>query len=806
MVQEVVEQVWECLVAGTAWEDPGAAHGGGAVLAIDPGSKYEHEVLRKLEDGVSYKVTRDLVNRLLVRDGRAAVCETAVINCMRRCSPRYTSVQFVSQANRDGACEWAIVRHRLTAQFRIQLGEWKPTLADLKGRGLVKATATSIPACFDRTQLESIALERIGFWDETHKKQRIGWEKPTASKGGVVLQFPRDPETGEYCPESEGGMYLPPPTETNVKYPAECRICCGVHLKGRFEMFAYNGKMIVGIKKWDELKEAELRSIRGLTDDDDDIKKWKDEPRPAGQGPLYKEDTELGRLGGRCNEEAERILKTPTDDWRGIQNIGNLCDLSAADEAALFKLKIRGAGQKTKEKWLEAARGAAEGEYPGPTNHTDADNPYLSKYGEELWEERLANCSRLTNKVNVKDMVRHIYTETKRVMEAPGDPCPRQKWWFYHDALAQMCTPECRECMKEVLPDGDTIYEHWLLPSNDLNAEHKYWLYRVCGNSPELMPLDTYLFADLHNGLSRMVAITRGLAQDDARKYSMATPKLMLSAYQRLWWGNLRDAEGNMREGGDAIPSKSRVEHDVRLWIQALRRIFNKKGAHLPDPDAEDAEERDTQERVGGVTNAMLQQADMVVSSTKKKHGGHRTKRPWIEMWMPDDIVALLMNPAAAAPAAAASADAAPAQAAAGGGAAPASGDDADASSASATASAASSAAPPGAASAAAPGAAAGAATGARRSSRSSRKRKRSSRSRRRAAPSAAAARITGWVRGARGNKMPLLAHPDSSDSSDDDSDGSDGSDGSDSNDSDKEEEEEHRAPARRRSSRRSSR
>ena len=55
-----------------------------------------------------------------------------------------------------------------------------------------------------------------------------------------------------------------------------------------------------------------------------------------------------------------------------------------------------------------------------------------------------ANCSRLTNKVNVKDMVRHIYTETKRVMEAPGDPCPRQKWWFYHDALAQMCTPECR--------------------------------------------------------------------------------------------------------------------------------------------------------------------------------------------------------------------------------------------------------------------------------------------------------------------------------------------------------------------------
>ena len=189
MVEEVIEQVYACYLAGEVWTDPGRAHGGGAVLSIEPGSTYETKVLRWLEDGCSYRDTRDYVNALLQRDKRETVCETAVISCMMRCSPRYTSVHFVSQANRDPECNWALVRHRQMAQLSIRLSLWDPTLAELKADGLVKATATSIPACFDKSKLEAVGHARIGFWDQTHKSSphRAGEGEERQTKHGCPV-------------------------------------------------------------------------------------------------------------------------------------------------------------------------------------------------------------------------------------------------------------------------------------------------------------------------------------------------------------------------------------------------------------------------------------------------------------------------------------------------------------------------------------------------------------------------------------------------------------------------------------------
>ena len=43
------------------------------------------------------------------------------------------------------------------------------------------------------------------------------------------------------------------------------------------------------------------------------------------------------------------------------------------------------------------------------------------------------------------------------------------------------------------------------------------------GNSPELMPLDSNLFADLEYAIKQHVAITHALAKDDPRKFSLGT-------------------------------------------------------------------------------------------------------------------------------------------------------------------------------------------------------------------------------------------------------------------------------------------
>ena len=236
-VKKVLTEVHACILKGEVWFDPGRAHGGGAQALIPPGSKYERTVVNSLEKGASHKLAMEIVNRELEQDGKTPIGVSAVLYCQHRCKPRNTTVRSRSQTSRDANGRWARARHRLVAQLLIRLGEFDPSLADLKERGLVSAETTSIPACFDAEKLDPVSLDRIAFWDQTHKKQRVGFAKP---QGGTIVQFPRNPETGEL--DLENGEYLDPPEETNLKYPSECRLCCGVWLNGRMRMFNYNNR------------------------------------------------------------------------------------------------------------------------------------------------------------------------------------------------------------------------------------------------------------------------------------------------------------------------------------------------------------------------------------------------------------------------------------------------------------------------------------------------------------------------------------------------------------------------------------
>ena len=133
----------------------------------------------------------------------------------------------------------------------------------------MSAETTSIPACFDAEKLDPVSLDRIAFWDQTHKKQRVGFAKP---QGGTIVQFPRNPETGEL--DLENGEYLDPPEETNLKYPSECRLCCGVWLNGRMRMFNYNGMTILGIGEWDAQVASEIVRVKGMANTDAEVGKW----------------------------------------------------------------------------------------------------------------------------------------------------------------------------------------------------------------------------------------------------------------------------------------------------------------------------------------------------------------------------------------------------------------------------------------------------------------------------------------------------------------------------------------------------
>jgi hypothetical protein len=95
----------------------------------------------------------------------------------------------------------------------------------------------------------------------------------------------------------------------------------------------------------------------------------------------------------------------------------------------------------------------------------------------------------------------------------------------------------------------------------------------VClpGDSPEMMPLDRHLFADLKVGAARYVAITFHLTENDeewALKYSFATSAKVFQSLQRTI------AEG--------CPSNKRMSQDVnRIFEETLGRILGAKGCFI---------------------------------------------------------------------------------------------------------------------------------------------------------------------------------------------------------------------------------
>ena len=71
---------------------------------------------------------------------------------------------------------------------------------------------------------------------------------------------------------------------------------------------------------------------------------------------------------------------------------------------------------------------------PPPLDHREAENPYLSLYGD-FWEAKLKASSAVSKTYSIRELVAHAHTETNtsfaRAMHA-------EIFFFYYDALTEM--------------------------------------------------------------------------------------------------------------------------------------------------------------------------------------------------------------------------------------------------------------------------------------------------------------------------------------------------------------------------------
>jgi hypothetical protein len=88
--------------------------------------------------------------------------------------------------------------------------------------------------------------------------------------------------------------------------------------------------------------------------------------------------------------------------------------------------------------------------------------------------------------------------ESNRVMQGAKRA---NDWYFYHDALSQLTAKVMQNWLVE-----KGYKERWLLSLKGLNKGTVYEIHPI-SVSPEMMPLDTSLFKDLHAGVCRHAAL-----------------------------------------------------------------------------------------------------------------------------------------------------------------------------------------------------------------------------------------------------------------------------------------------------------
>lgn len=113
----------------------------------------------------------------------------------------------------------------------------------------------------------------------------------------------------------------------------------------------------------------------------------------------------------------------------------------------------------------------------------------------------------------------------------------------------------------------DTYPAEWarqIRAVGEVNAGFPNYKGSLVGNSPEFMPLDSNLFADIERLIIMHRALTYEYAAGDARRFSIGTPKQCASTVRRVW---------------EMIPGH-RIIRDCDRWQEAYVQV-NKAGGKV---------------------------------------------------------------------------------------------------------------------------------------------------------------------------------------------------------------------------------
>ena len=340
----------------------------------------------------------------------------------------------------------------------------------------------------------------------------------------------------------------------------------------RMKPFDYSGKKIITISAFKKMVQQEISRVRNLTMKEKLQQRW--------AGNTHRPDNMLwenDRISFMKGIGPKKCTILESAGVKTVKDFKVLDDSSIKNLSAQSKIGIK-VLHKIKKQSIKALSGTTP--YPLRYDWTkDTINPYLKRYGEDKWEEKIQSVSRsgLTRVVNVTKLIEHIEKETKK---AYADTPFKDTYKWSHDALTQMCDKECKAWMI-----ANKCWDRWIKPElgcNNVvwatNEETKETLVsrrygeRPVGDQPELMPHDASLNWDVDCSLNMHVLLTAHLSNDDPEKFRKDTPKNISEAIMKLY-----DPDTGV------VPSSKRIIQDCERVIQSAQTIVSAGGKIVPE-------------------------------------------------------------------------------------------------------------------------------------------------------------------------------------------------------------------------------
>ena len=204
----------------------------------------------------------------------------------------------------------------------------------------------------------------------------------------------------------------------------------------------------------------------------------------------------------------------------------------------------------------------------------DHDNPYEARFGEN-WRDHLTTtpgslCKKFKSTHHLID---HLIAEGNKLFAGTDRA---DTWLIYHDHLKILWEKQTINYMKSLkCPTPDNPERTWFDRFIKIEGRFNRGLdnrYKNClpGDSPELMPLDCHLFADIKEALARNVAYSFWMPKGDPRKYDASTPDATFRSIVRT-----------LQNGA---PGEKRIIEDCdRIFDETIQRIVDAEGAYIDD-------------------------------------------------------------------------------------------------------------------------------------------------------------------------------------------------------------------------------